>query len=655
MNRFRTLKRFAIFLSVLVIVGGIFSYAMAEEPSVTTSLMVKMVAGLSQEERAEVIAGNGGVETSSIPALRLHVIEVPTDQLSTTMQNYRDDPRVVSVEENKERKAEGDPSDTDYGSQWALPKIGWDQAFGTITPTGSSIVAILDTGVDSTHTELAGKLITCTSILNGSDCTSDPHGHGTWLAGIIAANTDNNNGIAGVGYDGVKIMPVTVLSAGGTGQDSDIIAGVIWAADNGADVILMGFSNPGFSQNLQDAIDYAWSKNVVIVAATGNDGVTTPTYPAGDRGVIGVSATDQSDNFVSFSNYGQDVFLAAPGINIPTTNPMTSVDTYVTISGTSASSAIVAGVAAFTKAVDPTLTNGVIVGRLARNADPAGTLDQIGNGRVNMARALADTGIEPIQPAGAAPVGNGGPYVGPYVAATQPHNVNFATSGLPNNVSITVTWTKKNSGGDNCTTNSNVNGSTTFNTPGPSGNEGTCPSTTFTYSFPGSVTVSGVTYNFQSGSPTSGFTTGSIGATTTVTATYALACTAPSISGQPAGATKTVGESVTFSVTASGTAPLSYQWRKNSSNITGATSSSYTILSVVTADAGSYDVVVSNSCGVTTSSTATLTVNKATPTATLAVNNSPQTYNGLPQAATVSISVSSVPGAVAQHPHWRGR
>ena len=410
-SNFFKLKRLAIFLSVLMIVGGIFSYAMAEEPPATTSLIVKMVSGLSQEEQAAVIATNGGTETSSIPALRLDVIEVPSSDLSTIIQNYQSDSRVVRVEENKERKAEGEPSDTYYGSQWALPKIGWDQVFGTITPAGSATVAVLDTGVDASHGELAGKLITCASILDGSDCTIDPHGHGTWLAGIIAAKTDNTEGMAGVGYDGVKIMPVTVLGADGTGQDSDIIAGVIWAADHGSDIILMGFSNPGFSQNLQDAIDYAWSKNVVLVAATGNDGVNTPTFPAGDRGVIGVSSTDQSDNFVSFSNYGQDVFLAAPGVDIETIDTSNS---FTSISGTSSSAAIVAGVAAFMRAVEPDLSNGTIVGRLARNADPAGTQAQTGNGRVNMSRALEDTSLEGIQPAGAEPVGDGGPYVGPY-------------------------------------------------------------------------------------------------------------------------------------------------------------------------------------------------------------------------------------------------
>src|SRR5213078_2594977 len=116
-----------------------------------------------------------------------------------------------------------------------------------------------------------------------------------------------------IGYAGVKVMPVTVLGADGTGQDSDIIQGVVWAADHGADVILMAFSNPGYSASLQDAIDYAWSKGVVLVAATGNDGSSTVTFPAGDRGVVGVSNTDSSDALNATSNFGTDTFLGAPG------------------------------------------------------------------------------------------------------------------------------------------------------------------------------------------------------------------------------------------------------------------------------------------------------------------------------------------------------
>ena len=140
-------------------------------------------------------------------------------------------------------------------------------------------------------------------------------------------------------------------------------------------------------------------------APPGNDGSNAGTFPAGDRRVIGVSATDQNDALASWSNYGPSIFMAAPGVGIASTYPGAS---YVTWDGTSASAAIVAGSAALMRAADPSLANGVIVNRMARTADPAGTQDQTGNGRVNIARALADTSTDSIQPAGSPPVGRAG-------------------------------------------------------------------------------------------------------------------------------------------------------------------------------------------------------------------------------------------------------
>src|SRR3990172_9595386 len=135
-----------------------------------------------------------------------------TALLHEILQNDQNDTRVVSVEENKTRKAEGIPSDSYYiDYQWALPKIGWDAVFGSVIPNGTATVAVLDTGVDASHSDLAGKIVPGFSTFDGSDGMSDSNGHGTWMAGIIAANTNNNEGIASIGYSGVNIMPVTVL------------------------------------------------------------------------------------------------------------------------------------------------------------------------------------------------------------------------------------------------------------------------------------------------------------------------------------------------------------------------------------------------------------------------------------------------------------
>src|SRR2546427_9831544 len=313
-----------------------------ERPAVFTSasFIVKLANGLSADEQQAVLSRNGGVETSSIPALRLHTIQASSDRLDVAIQSYQSDPQVESVEREKIRAAGATPSDPAYPDQWALPKIGWDAVYGTVSPAGSATIAVLDTGVDSSQPDLAGRLVPGYSAFTGSNPNSDPNGHGTWLASIAAASTDNSVGIAGVAYSGAGIMPVQVIDSTGAGQDSDIITGVVWAADHGADVILMGFSNPGYSQNLQDAIDYAWSKGAVLVAATGNEGSSAPTYPAGDANVMGVSATDSNDVLWPGSNYGSNTFIAAPGVDI-TADAVSSGTT--SISGTSASSAFVAG------------------------------------------------------------------------------------------------------------------------------------------------------------------------------------------------------------------------------------------------------------------------------------------------------------------------
>ena len=379
----------------------------------TVSFIVTFTAGADDAAEAALLSGAGATETASVPVLHMRFIDIPEDGFAAVLDELRASPIVASVDIDRERSVEATPDDTAYPEQWALPKIGWDQLYGSVAPANSATVAILDTGVDATHPDLDDVLVPGTSVLAGSHWSSDPNGHGTWMAGIVAAEADNAYGMAGVAYAGVGVMPVVVLGADGTGQDTDIIEGVVYAADHGADVILMAFSNPGYSPALQAAIDYAWAQGAVIVAATGNDGSSSATYPAGDRGVIGVAATDQADVLAGFSNYGAAAFMAAPGVDIQASEPG---GTRATISGTSAAAAHVAGGAALLAALDSSASNGAIVGRLARNADPLAS-GEAGNGRLNLARAASDTSTDEVQPAGAAPLGSGGPVVGPYVAA----------------------------------------------------------------------------------------------------------------------------------------------------------------------------------------------------------------------------------------------
>src|SRR6476620_9588277 len=138
----------------------------ASPPTAPTSLIIKLAAGLLPDEQTAVVAQNGGIETSAVPALRLHVVEVSADELDQVMVSYSADPRVVRVELNKVRQSNAIPSDPFYSQQWALPRIGWDLVFGNSMPGGAVIVAVLDTGIEASHSDLGNNVIPGTSILD---------------------------------------------------------------------------------------------------------------------------------------------------------------------------------------------------------------------------------------------------------------------------------------------------------------------------------------------------------------------------------------------------------------------------------------------------------------------------------------------------------
>ncbi len=306
-----------------------------------------------------------------------------------------------------------DPNDPMYlaGQQWALEKVRAPQAW--YLSTGHAVtVAVVDTGVMLDHPDLANSLWVnageiadngldddnngCVDDIHGCDfidgdgVPDDGHGHGTHVAGIVGATTDNGIGIAGMGW-GVTVMPVRVLNSSGNGSVLQVAEGIRYAADNGAQVInlsLAGYDSECV-QTLEDAVSYAQSKGALVIAAAGNYSINLSFYPAACAGVVGVAATDSADQKASFSNYGSYVDVAAPGVGILSTK-MAPLD-YGLNSGTSMATPMVSGLAALIWARFPSVTSSQVSSAIFTSAEDLGELGwdpYFGWGRIDAANAL---------------------------------------------------------------------------------------------------------------------------------------------------------------------------------------------------------------------------------------------------------------------------
>ncbi|WP_328460516.1 S8 family serine peptidase [Actinoplanes sp. NBC_00393] len=306
---------------------------------------------------------------------------------------------VISVETDVPVRAIGVPAGSDpyRSSQWDLTKIRTTEAWRTSTGAGIT-VAVIDTGVDGSHPDLAGKVLTGYDTIAGrAGGNTDRNGHGTHVAGTIAAKTGNGVGVAGIAPD-VKILPVKTLDATGSGLMSDTAEGIVWATDHGAQVINMSLGSHDQLGAVTTAIAYARSKGVTVVAAAGNERTkgSPVSYPAADPGVIAVAATDSADKYAYFSNAGNYVDLAAPGSDILNTYPTALRRSgYASMSGTSMAAPHVAAAAALVKAYRPASTPDQIEQALERTAKDLGATGfdrDYGNGRLDVAAALASLG-----------------------------------------------------------------------------------------------------------------------------------------------------------------------------------------------------------------------------------------------------------------------
>lgn len=326
------------------------------------------------------------------------VLKVPKGQVEKFTKLYSLNPIIEYAEPNYTAEALFTPNDAYFGNQWGMTKVQAPQAWDLSTGSANIKIAILDTGIDEDHEDLAAKVVTKINMTT-SPTTNDLFGHGTHVSGIAAAITDNEKGVAGLGFN-TSLVNVKVLDDSGSGYYSWIANGVKWAADNGVKVINLSLGGSSSSRTLQRAIDYAWNKGVVLSCAAGNNGNTQRLYPAYYTNCIAVAATDKNDQKASFSTYGFWVDVAAPGVDIFSSFPNHPFyigtnygrsENYDYGSGTSMATPHVAGLAALVSSQFPTFSNAQIRNKIESTADKiTGTGTYWAKGRINAYKAVSN-------------------------------------------------------------------------------------------------------------------------------------------------------------------------------------------------------------------------------------------------------------------------
>ena len=395
-------------IPVIAVVFGVSAAVSAQEPPpgppatggyVSGQVLVKFKPTVGQLTAQDKLASQGLQVVDAIPSIGVLTVLVEEGQEEAMVASLRARDDVLYAEPNYVVHAlETIPDDVDYGAQWGLTKIRAPRAWDIVTGTNSTIIAIVDSGIDLDHPDLscAGKLTAGYDFVNRDDNPDDDHGHGTHVAGIAGACTDNNLGVAGMSW-GVRLMPVKVLDASGSGSYSDLAAGIIYSVDHGAQVINLSLGGIFDSQTMFDGAQYAHDHGVLVTAAAGNcaaggsrcNGYVNPImYPGAYTTTLAVAATDLVDNHAYFSEYHPYVDVAAPGVGIWSTYLGGG---YTSKSGTSMATPFVSGLAGLIRSVDPALTRDEIQGIIESTAEDLGAPgkdNEFGHGRIDAWRAL---------------------------------------------------------------------------------------------------------------------------------------------------------------------------------------------------------------------------------------------------------------------------
>lgn len=386
-------------------------------------ILVKFKPTLSANAVADLIEAYQSHPIKKLKNLDVYRIQIPNNySVEEMVYAFDRNPDVEYAEPNYIARIAATPNDLLFREQYALHNTG--QAIGVPgSPTGTAradikapegweetkgtdatVIAILDTGIDLGHPDLQNKIVSPgRDFVNDDFDATDDYWHGTHVAGIAAAETNNSEGIAGVAWN-CKLLPVKVLDEDGIGYYDQIADGIIWAADNDADVINMSFGGPNDNITLREALNYAKAAGVVLVASAGNEDDSV-YYPAAyDEYCIAVAATDYNDERPSWSNPGPEIDVAAPGDRIVSCVPTwwwgPGSFPYGYAEGTSAAAPHVAGLAALIKDLKPWLRVDEIMDIIRYTAEDVNSAtspgfdEYIGYGRISMDKALVPIKLE---------------------------------------------------------------------------------------------------------------------------------------------------------------------------------------------------------------------------------------------------------------------
>jgi len=386
----------ALALAVALLLSATTARAAADDWA-PDRLIVQTRGGVPADVAQMIFARHGAEVIDVIPDLNTWVLRVPPSQLSRVEAGLSTSRHLKSVGKDYLRYLQATaPNDPWFPAQWHLAKIQAPQAWDYTVGTSAVVIAIVDSGVTAVP-DLASKLLPGVNLIDAAD-TSDGLNHGTPVAGAAAAATNNSFGVAGVNW-GSTILPVKIYNSSGSTTCSAVIDGIKYAADHGARVINMSFAGTSACSGESSAIDYAWSKGAVLVAAAGNSASTTPNYPAAYRNVLGVAGSRSDDTLDPNSNHGSWVSVTAPGVGIYTTY---NTGTYSSSAGTSIAAPVVSGLAALVIAANPMLSNAQVKQLIEDYSDDLGALGfdtTYGWGRVNAYRAVMAAGGTAPSPA----------------------------------------------------------------------------------------------------------------------------------------------------------------------------------------------------------------------------------------------------------------